>query len=101
MQIHQTQEFEKWYKSFKKDSKLFAINKRLFNLRLGLFGDHKDLKGNLFELRFFNKGLAGLRIYYTIKSNGEILLLLNGGNKSSQTKDIQKARELIIKYKEA
>ena len=84
MIINQTHEFEKWYKSFKKDSKRFVINKRLFNLRLGLFGDHKDLNGNLFELRFFNKGLAGLIIYYTIKSNGEILLSLSGGDKSSQ-----------------
>jgi len=99
MIINQTQEFEKWYKSFKKDSRRFAINKRLFNLRFGIFGAHKDLKGNLFELRFFNKGCAGLRIYYTIKSNGEILLLLNGGDKSSQKEDIKKARELIIKYK--
>ena len=33
--------------------------------------------------------------------NGEIILLLTAGNKSSQTNDINKARELIIKYKEA
>lgn len=98
--IKMTEEFVKWLVAFKKDSRKFVINRRLHNLSIGKFGDHKDLTGNLFELRFFNKGCAGLRIYYTIKENGEILLLLNGGTKSSQQKDIEKARMLIIKYKE-
>ena len=98
--LKETEEFAKWYDSFKNGTPKYAITRRLKNLSVGLLEDYKNLKGNLFELRFFNKGLAGLRIYYTIKSNGEILLLLNGGNKNSQQEKKKKARELIIKYKE-
>lgn len=98
--IKETEEFFEWQKKFKNGSQKYAIIRRLRNLSVGLLGDYKDLKGNLFELRFFNRGTAGLRIYYTKKSDGTILLLLSGGDKGSQEKDIQKARQLIIKYRE-
>jgi len=57
------------------------------------FGDFKKIEseiGNLFELRFHLN--AGYRIYYTRKGN-TICLLLNGGNKSSQKKDIKAAEK--------
>lgn len=102
MIIKATEQFIYWLNTSKtKNRKIYQETvKRINRVKIGNFGDYKDLKGNLFELRFFNKGCAGLRIYYTIKINGEIILLLTVGNKSNQTKDIQKARELIIKYKE-
>ena len=103
IKIKATEEFIIWLNISKtKNRKVYQeVIKRVNRVKIGNFGDYKDLKDNLFELRFFNKGCAGLRVYYTIKTNGEIVLLLTAGNKSSQTKDINKARELIIKYKEA
>jgi len=46
----------------------------------------------LYELRFF--GGAGIRIYYTIKGKS-VVLLLTGGDKSSQEDDIKKAVKMI------
>ncbi|MBW2164242.1 MAG: type II toxin-antitoxin system RelE/ParE family toxin [Deltaproteobacteria bacterium] len=54
--------------------------------------EHKTISANLFELRMFFS--PGFRVYYTIQGR-EIIFLLAGGNKSSQKKDIAKARELL------
>lgn len=65
---------------------------RLARVENGNFGDHKQVDRNLFELRFFFG--PGYRIYYTVKGM-QIVLLLVGGDKSSQAKDIEKAKSLI------
>ena len=69
---------------------------RLERLKDGNFGDYKQLSEYLYELRF-DIG-SGYRIYYTIE-NEIIVLLLNGGNKKSQSKDITKAAEILNKLK--
>lgn len=61
-------------------------------MRNGNLGDHKQISGQLFELRFFFG--PGFRVYYTFKDNSIILLLI-GGDKSSQSNDIKKATQLI------
>lgn len=61
-----------------------------------LIGDFKSLGGGLVELRF-NTG-PGYRIYASM--NGcELLLLLLGGDKSTQASDIEKARVLLKKWR--
>ena len=50
------------------------------------------IDNNLFELRFFFG--SGLRIYYTIRSE-QVVLLLVGGDKSSQSKDIKHAKQIL------
>lgn len=52
-------------------------------------GDYKGLSGNLFELRWKN----GRRVYFTMKEDRCLVLL--GGYKNGQIKDIKKARNLI------
>ena len=69
---------------------------RLDRLKDGNFGDYKQLNDYLYELRF-NFG-SGYRIYYTIE-NEIIVLLINAGNKKSQTRDINRANEIIYKLK--
>lgn len=59
---------------------------------VGNFGDCKSIDKQISELRFFLG--AGYRIYYTIKGD-EIILLLNGGDKSSQAKDIKQAKDIL------
>ena len=53
------------------------------------FGDYKQIESNLYELRFTLGN--GYRIYYTIQ-NDVLVLLLNAGDKSKQSKDIELAK---------
>ena len=69
---------------------------RLDRLKDGNFDDYKQLNDYLYELRF-NFG-SGYRIYYTIE-NKTIILLINAGNKKSQTRDITSANEIINKLR--
>jgi putative addiction module killer protein len=67
------------------------INIRIRRLSLGNPGDVKPVGEGISELRI-DYG-PGYRVYFLIKSN-ELILLLTGGNKSSQVKDIAKAKSL-------
>ncbi len=69
---------------------------RLDRLQDGNFGDYKQLNNYLYELRY-NFG-SGYRIYYTLENN-TIILLINGGDKKSQSKDIKKANDILNKLK--
>ncbi len=84
--------FAKWIKKVKDKSTLFRIQARLSRLEQGNFGDCKAIEADLFELRLFFSG--GIRIYYTIQ-NEQVVLLLCGGDKSSQQVDIAKAKKLL------
>lgn len=83
-----------WYKSLDKSLKLI-VDKRISKIERGLFGNIKRLSEDLYEIKFDN----GLRIYYTEKGN-TIILLLTGGNKSKQSKDIELAQKYIDEYNE-
>lgn len=70
---------------------------RLRRASLGNFGETRDLGEGVSEFKFTFG--PGYRIYYTIR-NGEIIILLAGGDKSTQSKDIAKAKELAEIFKE-
>ena len=87
---------EDWFadlpKSDKKEiAKLFGLLE-LFGYELSL-PHAKNLGGDLYELRSKSKG-AGHRVYYTFQGE-KIALLLVAGDKSSQERDIAKARNII------
>lgn len=69
---------------------------RLDRLKVGNFGDSKALGNGIAELRIHYG--AGIRIYYS-KIGNKVILLLCGGNKGSQTKDISKAKEYLKEYR--
>lgn len=82
---------KKWLKKIDY-SVIGRINNRIKRLKFGNFGDFKNLGYGLFELRLnFD---SGYRIYYTF-SGKKIILLLNCGDKSTQKKDIEIARQFI------
>ena len=87
-----TNTFDSWFKALKNKPTKNRVLARLARIEAGNFGDFKDLKQGLYELRFVFG--SGLRVYYTIQ-NQTVVLLVNGGDKSSQQKDIIKARQLI------
>ena len=91
-EIRTTPEFDKWLKKLKDSSAKIRILARLDRVAHGDFGDIKEIDNSITEMRFFFG--AGYRIYYVIRDN-TIVLLLNGGDKDSQKKDIEKAKELL------
>ncbi|WP_020586754.1 type II toxin-antitoxin system RelE/ParE family toxin [Desulfobacter curvatus] len=95
--LESTPEYDKWFAKLKDALTKTRILARLSRIEKGDFGDYKPLEANLFELRFFFG--PGWRIYYTIK-NDSVVILLVGGEKSSQEKDIAKASELLAEMEE-
>lgn len=91
-EIETTPVFDKWLNKLKDKGTRYKIAVRLSRIEQGSFGDHKQLTEQLFELRFVVHG--GLRLYYTIR-NAHIVILLTGGNKSGQDKDIAKAQKIL------
>lgn len=67
------------------------ILSRIYRMESGNLGDVKPVGENLFEARLFFG--PGYRLYYTLKGQ-TLVLLLCGGDKSSQAKDIAKAEKL-------
>jgi len=84
--------FTKWLTSIKHPQHRARIINRFDKIQMGHFGDYKALGQDLFELRFFIG--PGFRAYYTIKHE-KVVFLLTGGDKSSQSKDIEKARAIM------
>ena len=87
--------FIDWLESLDKVTKS-RIQSRLTRLLENNFGDHKRIDNEISELRL--KFGSGYRIYYTEIDN-IIVLLINGGNKSTQSKDIQKAKEILQEWR--
>jgi putative addiction module killer protein len=94
MQYHlsSTPTFEKWLQKIKDCTLRNRLMARLNRVETGNFGNCKQINSDLYEMRFFFGG--GLRIYYTIV-NGQVVLLLAGGDKSTQSKDIATAKKLL------
>lgn len=89
--VLQTQLFRKWFKALRDEIAKPAIVRRIERLSDGNPGDTKSVGNNIFELRF-DIG-KGYRVYFTYQGLTIIILLL-GGNKSSQEADIKKAKKL-------
>lgn len=98
--LFQTEDFEDWLEMEDPRSS-YQIDERLAKLRLdGHFGtinnvskkDKPPVKNRVWELKFND----GRRIYYSIQEEENVLLLL-GGNKNGQNKDINRAKTLYIK----
>lgn len=92
-QIYTTVEYEDWFQKETLKSQVQILS-RLSKIELeGHFGDYKFLQNSIWELKWIN----GRRIYYAYQAQLHILLLL-GGNKNGQSKDITKAKKIFRKY---
>lgn len=96
-EILTTAQYDKWLSKLKDKVAVARIDARILNIaEFGHFGDHKELGGEVSELRFFFG--AGYRVYYTVQ-DGKLVVLLAGGDKSTQQKDIAKARAILAELK--
>lgn len=95
--VRKTAIFTKWLISLKDPVGRALITKRIERAEKGNFGDHKPVGEGIFEMRIASG--PGYRIYYA--QQGELIYLLtNGGNKSTQQADIEKAKAIWQQLKE-
>ena len=82
--------FQRWIRSLRDRSAIARINARLRNVSLGNVGDAKPVGGGLFEMRVHHG--PGYRIYFLLEDAHVVLLC--GGDKGSQHRDIERAGRL-------
>jgi len=90
-EIEKTERFDHWLNKLKDRKAVLAILARLNRAQLGNFGDSKPVGKGVSEMRI--QFGPGYRLYYTIR-NRKLILMLCGGDKSTQKSDIAKAREI-------
>ncbi|MDR2261769.1 MAG: type II toxin-antitoxin system RelE/ParE family toxin [Azoarcus sp.] len=96
--IQQTTEFKEWLSRLRDRIAKARILARIRNVELGgNLGDWKTVGGGVSEMRV-NVG-AGYRIYFA-RRGGDIVVLLAGGDKSTQKADIKRAIELAKTWSE-
>jgi putative addiction module killer protein len=95
--IEKTVEFDKWLRKLKdlraKAKILFRIQKLKIDEH---FGDCKPIGEGIYELRI--DYAKGYRIYFK-EREGKLIILLVGGEKSTQQRDIEKAKEIWKRIK--
>lgn len=87
--------FVDWIISLKNTEDRAKINARLARLRTGNLGDYKSVGEGVYELRI-DTG-PGYRIYFAHRGNNKLILL--GGTKRAQLKDIARARDYLMDYR--
>ena len=88
--------FQEWLDNLKDVRGRAIILKRIDRIEEGLFGDHRYVGEGVWELRI-DFG-PGYRIYYG-EENLTVVLLLLGGDKTSQKKDISLAHTFWADYR--
>ncbi len=81
--------FEDWLNSMRNIKARANVRSRLARVRLGNFGNCEPVGSGVLELKIYFG--PGYRVYFAIE-NQEIVVLLCGGDKGTQSNDIQKAK---------
>ena len=97
VELIKTRTFDKWIKRLRDRRASIRIAARLDRLAVGNPGDVEPVGGGISELRVhYGKGY---RVYY-IQRGSVVIVLLCGGDKSTQSKDIQRAKALAKEWKD-
>jgi len=91
VEVCQTEEFQNWFGQLRDLRAADRIVARIRRLTLGNLGDVKPVGEGVSELRI-DYG-PGYRLYF-IQRGSEFILLLCGGDKNTQSKDIERAKKL-------
>lgn len=97
-EIRQTAVFADWLLALPDKRSRARIAARIERLRDGNFGDVKPVGESVVELRLHYG--PGFRIYFTARGD-QIIILLCGGDKSSQDKDIVRAKALVAQLEDS
>jgi putative addiction module killer protein len=96
LRVLQTEVFTKWLDRLRDHRAKARITSRLIALRLGHFGHVRGVGGRLSELRI-DVG-PGYRLYF-VRRQADVVVLLCGGDKSTQQRDIARAQFLAAEMK--
>jgi len=89
--IISTETFDKWLRKLRDRQAVMAIANRITRATAGNLGDVKPVGGGVSEMRIFVG--KGYRVYFCMRG-AELVLLLCGGDKSTQQSDIEKAKAM-------
>jgi putative addiction module killer protein len=95
LRLRQTETFRKWERKLRDEKARALIAARLLRLANGLAGDASPVGDGVSELRIHYG--PGYRVYYQQRGD-EIVILLCGGDKSSQDRDIKLAKTLAADW---
>lgn len=91
IEVRTTEVFDKWLTNLKDRKAKARIQARIDRVEMGNFGDVSPVGEGVSELRIFHE--PGYRVYF-VNQNSVVVILLSGGDKSSQQADIAKAKEI-------
>lgn len=95
--VLRTQEFDKWLTMLQDAKGKARIVARIRSAELGNLGDVEPVGNGVSEMRI--RVGAGYRVYFK-KQGNLLIMLLFGGDKSSQDRDIKKAKAIAARLKE-
>lgn len=95
--IYTTEVFDVWFVALKDRQAARRIQVRIDRAEEGNLGDCKPVGGGVSEMRIHHG--PGYRVYF-IQKGLEVVILLAGGDKSTQAKDIEAAQQLALQIKE-
>lgn len=97
IEVRQTEAFAEWFRRLRDQQARARIIARLDRVALGNLGDHKSVGQGVFEFRI-DYG-PGYRVYFARRGNA-LVILLCGGDKGAQDRDIRKAQALAREWEE-
>ena len=97
IEVRKTEIFAKWFGSLKDRRAKARIQARIDRMEMGNFGNASPVGEGVSELRIFYG--PGYRVYF-IQRTSVVVILLSGGNKSSQQSDIAKAIKIARQLEE-
>lgn len=86
--VYTTDRFDRWFGTLRDLGVKRRIQARIDRVEDGHFGDYKPIREKVFEMRIQHG--PGYRLYFTLRGL-EVVILLAGGDKSTQTADIEMA----------
>lgn len=96
-EIIKSETFDRWLRSLRDKKAIARINARLRRASLGNLGDAAPVGHGVSEMRIFYG--PGYRLYF-LREGRTLIVLLCGGDKSTQVKDIQQAQDIAKEWKD-
>jgi putative addiction module killer protein len=97
IEVRQTSHYAKWIDELRDRRAVSRIDLRIRRLSLGNFGDVRSVGGGVSEMRI-DYG-PGYRVYF-VRQSDIVVILLCGGDKSTQDRDIATAKSIARELKE-